>query len=140
MSGLARRSVSDTSLWQVIQDKIIWRWCLLRKLIENCLGFCSIFFGIFGNFCKLFVGRLRTLMPCIRDMARRGLSALNVRIVLKAWIPPAPASEATKLISDTCQDTLNTTTQHNTVSQPFHTELKEPGPKTRANPVLLYST
>ena len=27
---------------------------------------------------------LRTLMPCIRDMARSGLSALNVRIVLKA--------------------------------------------------------
>lgn len=47
------------------------------------------------------VKKVRTLMPCIRDMARSGLSALNVRIVLKACIPPAPASEATKLISDT---------------------------------------
>lgn len=27
---------------------------------------------------------LRTLIPCIRDMARRGRSALSVRIVLKA--------------------------------------------------------
>lgn len=40
-------------------------------------------------------------MPCIRDMARNGLRALKVLIVLKAWIPPAPRSEAIKLISDT---------------------------------------
>ena len=41
-------------------------------------------------------------MPCMRDMARSGLSALSVRMVLKAWMPPAPSSEAVKLISDTC--------------------------------------
>jgi hypothetical protein len=34
-------------------------------------------------------------------MARSGLSALSVRIVLKAWIPPAPQSEAIKLMRDT---------------------------------------
>lgn len=59
-----------------------------------------------GKNDKLLV--LRTLMPCIRDMARSGLRALNVRIVLKAWIPPAPHSEATKLISDTCSETIAT--------------------------------
>lgn len=47
---------------------------------------------------------LLTLIPCIRDMARRGLSALSVRIVLKAWIPPAPQSEAIKLMRDTYFD------------------------------------
>ena len=41
-------------------------------------------------------------MPCMRDMARSGRSALSVRMVLKAWMPPAPSSEAVKLISDTC--------------------------------------
>ena len=46
--------------------------------------------------------RQPTLMPCMRDMARSGLSALSVRMVLKAWMPPAPSSEAVKLISDTC--------------------------------------
>jgi hypothetical protein len=34
-------------------------------------------------------------------MALSGLSALNVRMVLKAWMPPAPNSEARKLINDT---------------------------------------
>ncbi len=34
-------------------------------------------------------------------MALRGLSALSVRIVLKAWIPPTPNSDAVKLISET---------------------------------------
>lgn len=41
-------------------------------------------------------------MPCMRDMALSGRSALSVRMVLKAWMPPAPSSEAVKLISDTC--------------------------------------
>ena len=41
-------------------------------------------------------------MPCMRDMARSGRSALSVLMVLKAWMPPAPSSEAVKLISDTC--------------------------------------
>ena len=41
-------------------------------------------------------------MPCILDIALRGLRALRVLIVLKAWIPPAPRSDAVKLISDTC--------------------------------------
>lgn len=40
-------------------------------------------------------------MPCILDMALSGLSALSVLMVLKAWMPPAPSSEAVKLISDT---------------------------------------
>lgn len=47
------------------------------------------------------VSTIRTLMPCIRDMARNGLNARSVRIVLNAWMPPAPQSEATKLINDT---------------------------------------
>ena len=46
--------------------------------------------------------RQPTLMPCMRDMARSGRSALSVLMVLKAWMPPAPSSEAVKLISDTC--------------------------------------
>ena len=41
-------------------------------------------------------------MPCILDIALRGLRALKVRIVLKAWIPPAPSREAVKLIRETC--------------------------------------
>ena len=43
-----------------------------------------------------------TLIPCIRDMALSGLSALSVLMVLNAWMPPAPNSDAVKLISDTC--------------------------------------
>lgn len=50
----------------------------------------------------LFHGGCLTRMPCIRDMALRGLRARSVRIVLNAWIPPAPSREAMKLISDTC--------------------------------------
>ena len=46
--------------------------------------------------------RQPTLMPCIRDMALSGRSALSVHMVLKAWMPPAPSREAVKLISDTC--------------------------------------
>ncbi len=46
-------------------------------------------------------GRQPTRMPCILDMALNGLSALRVRMVLKACIPPAPSSEAVKLIKDT---------------------------------------
>lgn len=42
-----------------------------------------------------------TLIPCILDMARNGLNALSVLIVLKAWIPPAPQRDATKFIRDT---------------------------------------
>lgn len=87
------------------------------KFVELCFFLavdCRVVLGLFGLF--VFVGRmlwfsvvvvgivwnLRTLMPCIRDMARSGRRARNVRIVLKAWMPPAPQSEATKLISDTC--------------------------------------
>lgn len=44
----------------------------------------------------------RTLIPCIRAIARKGLKALKVLIVLNAWIPLAPHNEATKFISDTC--------------------------------------
>lgn len=44
----------------------------------------------------------RTLIPCIRAIARKGLKALKVLIVLNAWIPLAPHIEATKFISDTC--------------------------------------
>ena len=42
-----------------------------------------------------------TLIPCILDIARRGLRALRVLMVLKAWMPPAPSRDAVKLISDT---------------------------------------
>ncbi len=42
-------------------------------------------------------------MPCILDIALSGLSALSVRMVLKAWTPPAPSREAVKLINDTCR-------------------------------------
>ena len=42
-----------------------------------------------------------TLIPCILDMARRGLRALRVLMVLKAWIPPAPRRDAVKLMRDT---------------------------------------
>lgn len=44
---------------------------------------------------------VRTLMPCMRLMALSGRSARSVRIVLNAWIPPAPQSAATKFISET---------------------------------------
>ena len=44
---------------------------------------------------------LPTRMPCMRDMARSGLSARSVRIVLKAWMPPAPRREAVKLMRET---------------------------------------
>jgi hypothetical protein len=58
-----------------------------------------------------------TLIPCILDMARSGLSARSVRIVLKAWMPPTPAKEAVKLISDTynsrsaCKNLVNVNKQ-----------------------------
>ena len=42
-----------------------------------------------------------TLIPCIRDIALNGRRALSVRMVLNAWIPPAPSSEAVKLMRDT---------------------------------------
>lgn len=42
-----------------------------------------------------------TLIPCILDIALKGRNALSVLIVLNAWIPPAPQSEAMKLIKDT---------------------------------------
>ena len=42
-----------------------------------------------------------TLIPCIRDIALNGRRALSVRMVLNAWIPPAPRSEAVKLMSET---------------------------------------
>lgn len=51
-----------------------------------------------------------TLIPCIRDIARRGLKALSVLMVLNAWIPPAPHRDATKLISDTI--TIIKSSQH----------------------------
>ena len=41
-------------------------------------------------------------MPCIRDMALKGLKALRVRMVLKSCMPPAPSRDAVKLISETC--------------------------------------
>ena len=40
-------------------------------------------------------------MPCIRDIALSGRNALSVLIVLNAWIPPAPNSDAVKLINET---------------------------------------
>ena len=42
-----------------------------------------------------------TLIPCIRDIALNGRRALRVRMVLNAWIPPAPSREAVKLMRDT---------------------------------------
>lgn len=42
-----------------------------------------------------------TLIPCILDIARRGLRALRVLMVLKAWMPPAPSRDAVKLMRDT---------------------------------------
>ena len=45
-----------------------------------------------------------TLMPCILDMALRGLRALKVLMVLKAWMPPMPRRDALKLISDTLKN------------------------------------
>ena len=45
--------------------------------------------------------QLFTLIPCIRDIALRGRRALSVRIVLNAWMPPAPTSEAVKLMRET---------------------------------------
>ena len=50
----------------------------------------------------LIVLVVRTLIPCILDMALSGLRALSVRMVLKACTPPAPSREAVKLINDTC--------------------------------------
>ena len=41
-------------------------------------------------------------MPCILDMALRGLRALSVLMVLNAWMPPAPKRDAVKLMRDTC--------------------------------------
>ena len=41
------------------------------------------------------------LIPCILDMALNGRRALSVRMVLNAWIPPAPKREAVKLMRDT---------------------------------------
>lgn len=51
-----------------------------------------------------------TLIPCILDNARKGLNALNVLMVLNAWIPPAPHKDATKLIKDT--STMMKSNQH----------------------------
>lgn len=42
-----------------------------------------------------------TLIPCILDIALKGRNALRVLMVLNAWIPPAPQSEAMKFIKDT---------------------------------------
>lgn len=59
-----------------------------------------------GSMCRLKVGwdeGLHTRIPCILDIALSGLRALRVRIVLKAWIPPAPQSDAMKLMRDTCE-------------------------------------
>jgi len=56
--------------------------------------------------CSSFIIRISsslepTRIPCILDMALSGLRARRVRMVLNAWIPPAPSSEAVKLINDT---------------------------------------
>lgn len=60
-----------------------------------------------------------TLMPCILDMALRGLRALKVLMVLKAWMPPMPRRDALKLISDTLKNKEN---DHELVLkiQPYH--------------------
>lgn len=62
-------------------------------------------------FCSMKVWKLPigghpviTLMPCILDMALRGLRALKVLMVLKAWMPPMPRRDALKLISDTLKN------------------------------------
>ena len=39
--------------------------------------------------------------PGARFITRRGLRALRVLMVLKAWMPPAPSRDAVKLMSDT---------------------------------------
>ena len=65
-------------------------------------------------FCSMKVWKLPigghpviTLMPCILDMALRGLRALKVLMVLKAWMPPMPRRDALKLISDTLKNKEN---------------------------------
>jgi len=88
--------------WNLILDAEYWYWCEKFACIWLLYFFvCLFFFFLVFGFGLFLWMKVRTRMPCIRDMARSGLSALNVRIVLKAWIPPAPTSEATKLISDT---------------------------------------
>ena len=73
---------------------------LYGRLNLLCIFLCVFFLG--GSISVCFVlSTVRTLMPCIRDMARNGLNARSVRMVLNAWMPPAPQSEATKLINDT---------------------------------------
>jgi len=44
-----------------------------------------------------------TRIPCILDIALRGLKARRVLMVLNAWMPPAPSKDAVKLISETYQ-------------------------------------
>lgn len=60
----------------------------------------EVFWG-FLMFIRFLLFWWHTLMPCIRDMALSGRKARSVRIVLNAWIPPAPSIDAVKFISDT---------------------------------------
>ena len=81
------------NLHVIIHRKSIWLVSVV-KVMGNKTAFL-VMSSIF-----LWRGRI-TRMPCIRDIALRGLRALKVRIVLNAWIPPAPSSEAVKLIRET---------------------------------------
>ena len=72
--------------------------------ILSVRNLCYIFW-FFEGFPKMEMGlkslKNPTLIPCILDIARRGLRALRVLMVLKAWMPPAPSRDAVKLMSDT---------------------------------------
>lgn len=83
-------------------QKLKWgrKW-LATWLVKLRLHFKRFDGKVLWRTCPGVMPDLRTLIPCIRDMARSGLSALSVRIVLKAWMPPAPTSEAMKLMRDT---------------------------------------
>lgn len=72
-----------------------------ERWMNWCVSVC------WGGGLGFWLKGVRTLMPCIRDMARSGLKARSVRIVLNAWMPPAPQSEATKLINDTYENGQN---------------------------------
>ena len=67
-----------------------------------------------------------TFMPSILAMARSGLNALSVRIVLKIGMLPAPSNEAPKLMSETA--TMTKSNQHQAlpkyITQPIANSLR----------------
>lgn len=67
-----------------------------KKTATANLVFREKWFGL-----VFYIFFLHTLIPCILDIALRGLRALRVLIVLKAWMPPAPTRDATKFMRET---------------------------------------